>query len=50
MKLIAEGQHFVSYRFEPGEEHPEKLPRQVPTGSKLKLCSRCKQLGVFDYT
>ena len=50
MKLVAEGRNFVSYSFKRGEERPEKLPQNVPTGSKLKLCSLCKQRGVFEYT
>ena len=50
MKIVAEGANFVSYRFKKGEEHPEKIPRKAPAGTMLKLCSKCKQRGVFEYT
>ena len=50
MKIIAEGHNYVSYSFKRGEKRPEKLPRKPFIGAKLKLCSRCKQHGVFEYT
>ncbi len=48
MKIVAEGRNFVSYRFKKGEERPALLPRKTPP--KLKMCSRCKRPGVFEYT
>ena len=50
MKLIAEGLTYASYSLEPGEERPKEMPMKAPRYAKLRMCSQCKQRGVFEST
>ena len=40
------GTHHVSYQFMPGETIPAVLARRE---YPFKVCSACKEKGVFDY-
>ena len=50
MKIVVQGTNYISYGFKRGEERPEILPPKSPRDSMLRLCSHCKQRGVFEYT
>ncbi len=50
MKLIGEGKTYVSYRYGPGEKRPKVLPLKAPSGVSFRVCSHCKERGVFEYT
>jgi len=47
MKIIGPTKTTVSYRLDPGETLAN-VPKKPP--KIYKKCSRCKQLGVFEYT
>ena len=52
MNIIGEGPNWTSYRFKVGEK-PGVLPslgKGIGSSISFKMCSRCKQKGVFEYT
>ncbi len=50
MKIISQGLHHVSYRLERGERFVPPESALPLSESPLRVCSRCKEKQVVQYT